>query len=493
MSSPTETEQQGLLRSGALGVLGLVAVATGGVAPEYSILVVGSVVGGVAGGATPAAFLIAGIGMFAFGLVMASLSKHVSAAGGLYSFARKGLGRDVGYMTGWLYLGIAVVITPATFISAAFLVQNFFAAVAPKTTWLSSTWVWWAVILTPLVLLATYIGVQVSVQLLLALTGIGIGAIVVLDVAVLAQGGVHGIAWSSLSPFSLHGASVSTLLLAIGLAVTSMAGSEGAVFMAEEARDARRTVPRALVGTMSLIVVFYLLTSLAITSGLGTGNTTKWGVLGAGVVQTLSDRFLTPWFGSFLLAVVAIAATTGALAFSNYVARLIFEWGRDRHLPRVFARTHPRYQTPVVAIAALAVISLIGYVASWLWQGGSAAGGLTAFSWMYEVDAVLIAFIYPIVAIAAAVVGRRTRANALVWCVAPLVVVLLIGVSIKAQFVPFPASPFNVAVIAAIVWIVAGVVIRALTRTRANRYDALGEEQRAFDEAGGAGEVRLPA
>lgn len=492
MSSAAGTEQQGSLRSGALGVPGLVAVATGGVAPEYSILVVGSVVGGVAGGATPAAFLIACIGMFAFGLVMASLSRHVSAAGGLYSFARKGLGRDMGYMTGWLYLGIAIVITPATFISAAFLVQNFFAAVAPGVTWLSSSWVWWAVILTPVVLVATYFGVQVSVQLLLSLTAIGIAAIAVLDVAVLAQGGAHGIAWSSLSPFSLHGASVSTLLLGVGLAVTAMAGSEGAVFMAEEARDANRTVPRALVGTMSLIVIFYLLTSLAVTSGLGADKTDQWGVLGAGVVQTLSDRFVSHWFGSFLLAVVAVSATTAALAFCNYVARLIFEWGRDRHLPRVFARTHRRYQTPVVAIAALAVISLIGYLASWMWQGGSATGGLNAFSWMYEVDAVLIAFIYPIVAIAGTFVGRRTGANALACYVAPLVVVLLIGISIKAQFVPFPASPFNVAVIVAIVWIVAGIVVRALTRTRANQYDAMGEEQRAFDEAGGAGEVRLP-
>ena len=123
-----------------------------------------------------------------------------------------------------------------------------------------------------------------------------------------------------------------------------MAGSEGAVFMAEEARDARRTVPRALIGTISLVIVFYLLTSLAITSGLGSANTSKWGLLGAGVVQELSDKFLVHWFGSLLLAVVAIAGITGALAFSNYVARLIFEWGRDRHLPRVFGRTHPRHR-----------------------------------------------------------------------------------------------------------------------------------------------------
>ncbi|MHA3700690.1 APC family permease [Jatrophihabitans sp. YIM 134969] len=489
----TEHDPEPNLRTGALGIVGLTAVAAGGVAPEYSILVVGSVVAGIAGGATPAAFLIAGIGLLGFGVVMASLSRHVAAAGGLYSFARMALGRDVGYITGWLYLGIAVVVAPATFISAAFLMQNFFAAVAPGVTWLSSNWVWWAIIITPLTLFAAYRGVTVSVRLLLTLTAVGIVSILILDIAVLAQGGANGIVWSALSPFNLHGTSVSNLLLAVGLAVTSLAGSEGAVFMAEEARDPHRTVPKAVMITIAGIVVFYLFTSLAFTSGLGTDGTSQWGLLGAGVVQTLADKYVASGFGYFLLAVVAVAGITAGLAFSNYVARLIFEWGRDRHLPRAFALTHHKFQTPYVALIALGVLSAIGFLAGWLWQGGSATGGLTAFSWMYEVDAVLIALIYPIVAIAAAVIGHRTKAGVLVRYVAPLLVVALIGISIKAQFFPFPASPFNIAVISAIGWILAGIIIRAVTRTRHDRNEEFGEEQKAIRDAGGSGEVRLPA
>ncbi|MHA3700675.1 hypothetical protein ACXR2U_00695 [Jatrophihabitans sp. YIM 134969] len=115
----TNPHQRGTLRNGASGVVGLTAAAAGGVSPEYSVIVVGSVVAAIAGGATPAAFPISGIGIVAFGIVMASLSRHVAAAGGLYSFARVALGRDVGYLSGWFYLGIALVATPATFIAAA--------------------------------------------------------------------------------------------------------------------------------------------------------------------------------------------------------------------------------------------------------------------------------------------------------------------------------------------------------------------------------------
>ncbi|WP_186526362.1 APC family permease [Leekyejoonella antrihumi] len=486
------TGQSGGLRAGAMGLPGLIAVAVGGVAPEYSILLVGSVVGGIAGGATPAAFLIASIGMLAFGVVMASLSRHVAAAGGLYSFATKGLGRDVGYLTGWLYLGIGIIITPATFISTAFLIQNFFAAVLPHSSWLSSTWVWWAFILTALVLAAVHFGVRVSVVLLLSLTAIGVVSIVLMDFFILFQGGKSGIAWSALNPFDLHGASVESLLLGVGLAVTCMAGSEGGVFMAEEVRNPRKTVPKGVMGTMGLVVVFYLLTSLAITTGLGVHGTSHWGLLGAGVVQTLANQYMVSWFGSFLILVVALAGITGCLGFTNYMSRLIFEWGRDRHLPVVFARTHARFDTPTLAIVVLGIIGGVGYIISVLWKGGSAAGGLAAFSWMYEVDAVILALVYPIVAIAGAAVGYRTKASPWVTYVAPTLVVILIGISIKAQFFPFPASPLNVAVYAALGWLVCGGVLRFFTRGRTSSSEAFGEEIAAFEDAGGPGESRLP-
>lgn len=488
----TASAQTPGLRTGALGLAGLIAVAVGGVAPEYSILLVGSVVAGVAGGATPAAFLIASVGMLSFGVVMASLSRHVAAAGGLYSFAKEGLGRDVGYLTGWLYLGIALVIAPATFISTAFLIQNFFALATPSVGWLSSTWVWWAFAVAALVLLAVHVGVRVSVGLLLALTAVGVGAIVVLDVAVLVQGGKDGIAWGSLNPFDLHGASVESLLLGVGLAVTCMAGSEGAVFMAEEVRDAKRVVPKGILGTMAFIVFFYLATALAITTGLGADSTSDWGLLGAGVVQELANEYMFGWFGTFLIFIVALAGITGCLAFTNYVSRLIFEWGRDRHLPRVFARTHRKFETPTPAIVGLGVIAAVGFVASYAWQGGSAAGGLVAFSWMYSVDAVLLAFVYCTVAVAGGVVGRRTNASIGVFLVAPLLVVALVGVSIKAQFFPLPASPLSYAVFTAVAWMMIGVLVRLLTRGKMREFETFGEENRAAEDAG-VGDVRFPA
>jgi amino acid transporter len=54
----------------------------------------------------------------------------------------------------------------------------------------------------------------------------------------------------------------------LGLAFSCVAGSERAVFLAEEAGADKRTVGRAVIGCVSVAVTLYLLTSFAYVSGL---------------------------------------------------------------------------------------------------------------------------------------------------------------------------------------------------------------------------------
>ncbi|MCX4647943.1 MULTISPECIES: hypothetical protein [unclassified Streptomyces] len=50
------------------------------------------------------------------------------------------------------------------------------------------------------------------------LAALGVSSIVLLDLVIRFQGRKDGATWSSLSPFSLHGISVQTLLLSVGVA-----------------------------------------------------------------------------------------------------------------------------------------------------------------------------------------------------------------------------------------------------------------------------------
>jgi amino acid transporter len=60
-----------------------------------------------------------------------------------------------------------------------------------------------------------------------------------------------------------------------------------------------------------------------------------------------------------LLAVVLASGIANAMAAQAATARILFAMARDRKLPAVLARVHPRYQTPYVSTLLVAVVSLL--------------------------------------------------------------------------------------------------------------------------------------
>jgi amino acid transporter len=60
-----------------------------------------------------------------------------------------------------------------------------------------------------------------------------------------------------------------------------------------------------------------------------------------------------------LLAVVLASGIANAMAAQAATARILFAMARDRKLPAVLARIHPRYQTPYVSTLAVAAVSLL--------------------------------------------------------------------------------------------------------------------------------------
>src|SRR5919109_3736847 len=122
----------------------------------------------------------------------------------------------------------------------------------------------------------SWLGIQISARILLALTAIGVTLLVILDVIILAKGGAHGWAWSSLAPWSSKGHfGFGFFALGVGIAMTGFSGFETAVFLAEEAHTPRRQVPKAVLGAIALAVVFYIVTTFSIVTGYGITDAAK--------------------------------------------------------------------------------------------------------------------------------------------------------------------------------------------------------------------------
>lgn len=151
----------------------------------------------------------------------------------------------------------------------------------------------------------------------------------------------------------------------------AFSGSETASFMSEEIKEPRRTIPRALIASGAVIALCYVLGTIAVLVILPPGETDSMaGLLQA--VSTAAGRLGYLWLVpvvAFLIAVGNLGAAGGFLAATS---RIPFVAGIDRTLPPAFARLHPKYGTPHVAIIAQ---TALGGLFVFLGQAGTSVKG----------------------------------------------------------------------------------------------------------------------
>jgi amino acid transporter len=463
MEQSVDVPDRGLRRN-AVGLPALVAQSLGVTAPEISAVVIAAVVASKVAGATPFTFIVAGIGALGLALIYGRFARYVPHAGGTYAIVRAGLGRDAGFFAGWTVLAVGLVFVPALLVAAAFLLQNFFGLVSPHSaTVLHDSWVLWAVILGVGIIAVSYFGIQLSAWILLSLTAIGVTMLVIFDILILAKGGA-GLAWKSLTP---DGVSLGDLALGVGIAMTGFSGFETAVFLAEEAHTPRKQVPKAVVGAVLAALAFFVFTTFSIVSGYGLDKVaTAWPTDSGGAVVALSAQYVSLGFGKVLLLLLAVSSFASALGTANFTTRVAFSWGHDGYLPRAFGRTHPKHQSPHVAIGALAAMIAVVFAGGLIWQGSSLEGGLTFFSWLLQGGATGILVVYALVALAGALHSRRHGSASVIdlWIAPALALVVVVAAEVT-EFYDQPA-PFKYAPYAMLAVMVIGIVVRMLTRTR---------------------------
>jgi amino acid transporter len=458
---PTVSTSGPGLKPDAVHFFGLLANSVGFASPEINSIATIAVVIAFVGMAVPSAFIFTVIGGLSFAVVVVRFSRVAPSAAGLQEFIRRGLGDVAGDFGAVAYvMGMGVFIAgggslAATTIPA--LLQSWFPG---SRGFLLSHWFVWLVVVILVCATLAYLGVEISSRVLLLLSGVGVTSIVVLDLSILVRNGLHGLLWSSLLPRHSSGLSFSTWIIGLGLAFSGVAGSEAAVFLTEEAGADKRMVGRAVIGCVSVVVALYLLTSFAYVSGLSSSQIAYAGTLGGiGVVRELSTKFLSSWYGTWLLVILAIAATTGTLAIFNAISRLMYSFGREGKLPRILGATHPRHRTPYAAISILAVVNIGLAIVGLIWKGDSLTGGAFLYPWVLLFGIVLILVIYGVLAIAALRYEWQTRASRsavkMIWAFLPGLVMLgFCAICLYSQIHPAPPPPYNQAPFAAIGWLV---------------------------------------
>jgi cation diffusion facilitator CzcD-associated flavoprotein CzcO/amino acid transporter len=218
-------------------------------------------------------------------------------------------------------------------------------ALGVRTPWLA-----WAALGIAVVGVLGYRSVDLSAKVLGVLMGLEILVLVVVDAAVVARDGAHALPLTSFAPSTVGRDGLGGFGLVLMFAYTSFIGFESAALYGEEARDPTRSIPRATYVAVTLIGVFYLLTSWIVVGGIGVARTAEVARQEQGnLLFSLATRYAGTVVSDVMGLLLCTSILASMLAIHNAAARYLFALGREHLLPRVLGVLHPRRYAPSVA------------------------------------------------------------------------------------------------------------------------------------------------
>lgn len=327
------------LAKNQLGVGAIVFLVLAAVAPvTAAIVVMPLAIGHGNGGGIPVTVLIVAAALLLFAIGYAQMTKKLVNAGGFYAIAVKGLGRPAGLIT-----GLIATIGYNAFVAGALGAVGFFAGQVALPTLFGGFSVHWylaACVIFAIVFVLARSGIHVSAVILGIALVLEVILILAFGIAVLIQTGFDIAAITqSFSPAVVAGGSVWIGLLLVG---TAFIGFEATALFGEEAKDPRRTIPRATYLAIILIGVLHAFAAWAIVSALGVDNARDEALahLDAGdLTLGLMAEYLGPAMGILAVLLLIISLFAAQLTFHNSAARYMFALGRARVLPRWLAHT----------------------------------------------------------------------------------------------------------------------------------------------------------
>ena len=196
-------------------------------------------------------------------------------------------------------------------------------------------------------------------------SGKGETAITLVKIAILGVFVAFGFTATRTAEFDpLFSEGVLAVLPAMGLTFIAFQGYDLIATVTEEVENPRVNIPRAILLSVVVTVVVYL---LVVFVAIGTLGAEALGGAGETAIAQAAEGFM-PRFplvgtGASLIAFGAVFSTISALnAVVIGSSRVAFAMGREGQLPARLGRFHHRYGTPLVAIAASAVLMLVAVV-----------------------------------------------------------------------------------------------------------------------------------
>ncbi|HEX7390769.1 MAG TPA: APC family permease [Acidiphilium sp.] len=347
----------GRLKRDALGLPQIVASTLANIAPAMSFFFGFALIVTGAGVGAPLTILVAMIVILFLTNTLAQFSRYRPSTGSFVTFIGMAFGPIAGAAASvFVVFGYVVAASSVVVISGGWAHDTLKLFLGIDVPWqilsLIATGIVGLLVSRGVALSTTWAAIFFYFEFALLL----IGAIIML---------VVNHASITAAPFEWHNLSGGLKGIGLGfpIAIYMFIGWENSATLAEETKDARRNIPRALIiGTVSIGILYMFLayaTEIAFHN-----NATAIGKADIPFVDAFKASAASVLVIAYLAGLTSIFSSL--LGLTNSQARILFNSGREGLLPRFFGKIHPRHQTPFVAMWCFVLVAfLIVIVFGW--------------------------------------------------------------------------------------------------------------------------------
>ena len=376
-----------------LGAWDLIILGVGAIIGSGIFAVVGTAAAGEcgAGPALMISMVIAAIACIFSALCYSEFSTMIPVAGGAYSYTFATLGEFMAWLIGWILMleyAIGFIAVACAWTNHFLQFIKGFANILPAwfinpPHWLVSDYrgavhFYQAQGIDPTTAIPHILGMPISINLpaiimITLITAILVkgtkdsakmaGLMVVVKLGVIALfvlAGAFFIKPENWTPFTPNG--FEGVFMGAFIIFFAYIGFDAIATAAEECKNPQKDLPIGIIGSLLITTIVYVLVALVLTGLQPTsGVTIPEGLLKAPMAYAMTAVGQN-WVAG-LISVGSLAGLTSVLLVMQMAAtRVLFAMSRDHFLPKVFQKTHKKFNTPHILTIIVGLLGIVGTI-----------------------------------------------------------------------------------------------------------------------------------
>jgi amino acid transporter len=289
-------------------------------------------------------WIVAGIFAMVLALVFAYCSHYVPRVGGPFAFVSKAFDDFYGFLTGWS-MWIAEMMALPVFALAFVQYLHYFVEFS-----------FWQEILIKALFLFGLVFVNI---LGVKKAGRTNDILTIIKIAPLLMLIVYGIYFFAINPTTLGNYSPIAPMgfdnfgIALVLIFWAYVGFEMGTLPAAEVKNPSKTIPKAIIVGILIVLAFYLLTNFVIFGVVNWTDLSK-----TNVPLVLASTMMIGAVGGLIIGIGAIVSVSGSNESGMLgIARLSYAMSIKGLFPKIFSKVHPKYKTPYMALIIQGIIA----------------------------------------------------------------------------------------------------------------------------------------